>query len=95
MKLVLPNAYSIKVEEFHVRVPHSSLSVRIGGKDGKVNETILPKLTMVLLQMGLDCMFNGIFVEGPTCNYNGLGRSDFVVGLEENIFNLKTMTILL
>lgn len=63
--------------------------------EGKVNETILPKLTMVLLQMGLDCMFNGIFVEGPTCNYNGLGKSDFVVGLVENIFNLKTMTILL
>lgn len=60
-----------------------------------VNETIVPKLNMVLPQMGPDRMFDGAFDEATTCtcNYNGLGKSDFVVGSEENIFNWKRILL--
>lgn len=57
-----------------------------------MNETIVPKLNMVLPQMGPDRMFDGAFDEA-TSNYNGLGKSDFVVGSEENIFNWKRILL--
>lgn len=62
-----------------------------------VNETIAPKLTnnpyesdMMLEQIGPDDMISGAFDETPTCSYNGLGKPDFVAGLEK-YFNLKTV----
>eukprot|EP00253_Pinus_taeda_P026416 PITA_26416 len=65
-----------------------------------VSETILPKLTndadenaMMLQQIGPDGMFDGGFDEGSTCNCNSSGKSDFVVGMEENIVNLKRILL--
>jgi hypothetical protein len=65
-----------------------------------VNETIVPMLTndpdenaMMLQQIGPDGMFDGAFDEAPTCNCNGSGKSDFVVGLEKNIVNLKRILL--
>jgi len=66
--------------------------------ESKMNETIfkqVSKLTndpqqnaMMLQQMGADNMFDGALVEVP-CNYNGLGKSEFAVGLEKNVWTLK------
>jgi len=61
----------------------------------KMNETI-SKLTndphentMMLQQMAVDDMFDGAFDEAPPCTYNGSLKSDHVVGLQKNIWNLK------
>jgi hypothetical protein len=63
--------------------------------ESKMNETI-SKLTndprenaMMLQQMGADDMFD----EAPPCTYNGSLNSDFVVGLEKNIWNLKKILL--
>lgn len=64
-----------------------------------VNGTIVPKLTtdlhesdMMLQQICPDGMFSGAFDKTPTCNYSGLVKPDFVVGLEK-YFNLKTILL--
>lgn len=62
-----------------------------------LNETIIPRLTndpddnaMMLQQMGSHAMFDGAFDEASsTSNCSGSVKSDFVVGLENNIWNLK------
>ena len=63
----------------------------------KVNETIVPNLTndplknaMMLQQMGSDDMLDGDLEEAPACS---LAKSDFVLGLEENIWNLKRILL--
>jgi hypothetical protein len=66
--------------------------------ENKMNVTI-SKLTsdphqnaMMLQQMGGDYMIEGDSVEAP-CSCDGLGTSDFVVGLEKNIWNLKRILL--
>eukprot|EP00253_Pinus_taeda_P001876 PITA_01876 len=61
-----------------------------------VNETIVPRLTndpdenaMMLQQMGPHGMLVGAFDEASTSNCSGSVKSDFVVGLEKNIVNVK------
>ena len=44
---------------------------------------------MMLQRIGPNAMFDGAFVEYPTSNCKYLGKSNFVVGLEKNIGNLK------
>lgn len=65
-----------------------------------VNEAIVAKLTndplknaMMLQQMGSDDMLDGDLEEAPACSYNGSVKSDFIVGLEENIWNLKRILL--
>ena len=65
--------------------------MQVGVMDERtVNETIVSKLTndfhesdMMLEQIGPYGMINGAFEETPTCSYKGLGKPDFVVGLEK------------
>jgi hypothetical protein len=66
----------------------------------KVKETIVPNLTndplenaTMLQQMGPDSMFDGAFAEAPPCRYDGSLKTDFVVGLEKNIWNLKKILL--
>jgi hypothetical protein len=54
----------------------------------KMNETIFKQNAMMLQHMVADNMFDGAFVQ-VSCDYNGLGKSEFAVGLEKNIWNSK------
>jgi len=61
----------------------------------KVNEAIVPKLTndpqknaVMLQQIGSDDMFDGVLDEAPPSP-----KSDFVVGLEKNISNVKRILL--
>lgn len=51
------------------------------------------KNDMMLQQMGLDDMFDGASDEAPPCGCNGSAKSDFVVGLEKIIWNLKRILL--
>eukprot|EP00253_Pinus_taeda_P016427 PITA_16427 len=66
----------------------------------KVHETIVPNLTndplenaTMLQQMGPDTNFDGAFDEAPPWKYNGSLKTDFVVGLEKNIWDLKQILL--
>jgi len=70
--------------------------------ESKMTETMfkhVSKLTndprenaMILQQMGSDDMFDEAFDESP-CSFDGLGNSDFVVGLDKNMWNLKRILL--
>jgi len=65
-----------------------------------VNETIVPRLTndpdenaTMLQQMGPHGMFDGAFDEASTSDRSGSVKSDFVVGLEKTIVNIKKILL--
>nr|AAY78890.1 CC-NBS-LRR resistance-like protein [Pinus lambertiana] len=99
LRYQMPVNIFLEVKNLIAELTNLRQQYELGSMDeSKMNETIfkhVSKLTndpqqnaIILNQMGADNMFDGALVEVP-CNHVGLGMSDFAVGLEKNIWNLK------